>query len=234
MNSVYQMSKIIFKPDLSKYKLPSRRFFSRDTLTVAQALLGAYVRHETPDGPVGGMIVEAEGYLFTEPGCHAFNGETKRNRAMFGPPGHVYTYFTYGNHWMFNIVTEEAGCGCAVLIRALEPVEGIDLMWARRPKARREIDLTNGPGKLAAALGLGREQYGWDVLDSTLTVLVPSPGYRKRILGVYGGIVTTSRIGLGENKGAGLPYRYYLSEHPGVSVRINPGKSLKNKNKAWQ
>ncbi len=213
-----------FKLDLSRYKSPSRRYFSRPTLTVAEALLGSYVRHESPDGIVGGMIVEAEGYLHTEPGCHAFNGETNRNRAMFGPPGHVYTYFTYGNHWMFNIVTEKEGCGCAVLIRALEPVEGIDQMWSRRPKARREIDLANGPGKLAAALNLSRDQYGWDLLDSKLSVLVPPAGYRKRIIKAYGGVVTTSRIGLGENKAAGLPYRYYLKEHPYVSVRIKRGK----------
>jgi DNA-3-methyladenine glycosylase len=214
--------------DPAKYRLPSRRFYSRETLTVANALLGAFIRHETPEGILGGLIVETEGYLYTEPGCHAHNGMTERNRAMFGPPGHVYTYFTYGNHWMFNIVTEEEGCGCAVLIRALEPVEGTALMWTRRPKAKREVDLCNGPGKLAAAMGIGREQYGWDLLDSKLTVLVPSPDVRRRLLDRYGGIVTTARIGLGENKGAGLPYRYYMREHPCVSVRIKGKKKQKN------
>ncbi len=206
--------------DLSRYKKPSRRFFSRDTLTVAQSLLGAYIRHELDDDEiVGGMIVETEGYLCTEPGCHAFNGETKRNRAMFGPPGHVYTYFTYGNHWMFNIVTEKEGLGCAVLIRAIEPVEGIELMWERRPKARQVVDLTNGPGKLAAALGIGREQYGLDLLNSSLRVMIPSSAAQKRMIARHGGIRQTTRIGLGDSKGAELPYRFYLREHPSVSIR---------------
>ena len=205
--------------DLSKYKLSTRRFFSRDTITVAKALLGCYLRHETPEGTTGGMIVEAEAYMFTEPGCHAFVGETKRNRAMFGPPGHAYTYFTYGMYWMFNIVTEKEGRGCAVLIRALEPVEGIDLMWKRRPKAKREVELTNGPGKLAVAMGIGKDQYGYDLLDSPLTVLTPPSQYRKRLIDHYGSIVTTTRIGLGEGKGTEYEYRFYLKYHPSVSKK---------------
>jgi len=165
------------------------------------------------------MIVEAEGYLFTEPGCHAFRGKTNRNRAMFGEPGHAYTYFTYGNHWMFNIVTEREGHGCAVLIRAIEPFEGIELMRVRRAKARRDIDLTNGPGKLAAAMGIGRDEYGLDVLSSRLKILIPTPGHRKKIVGQYGGIVQTTRIGLSENCGPDLLNRFYLKEHQYVSVR---------------
>lgn len=204
--------------DFSKYRIPSRRYFYRDTLTVAKALLGAYIRHELPEGDVGGMIVEAEGYLFDEPGCHAYRGKTRRNEAMFGKPGHAYTYFTYGNHWMFNIVTEKKGKGCAVLIRAIEPVEGIERMWDRRPKAKKEVDLTNGPGKLAAALKIGRDEYGLDVLSSRLKVLIPTSGYRNKIIEKYGGIVRTTRIGLGENSGADLPYRFYLAKHPSVSA----------------
>jgi DNA-3-methyladenine glycosylase len=206
--------------DFSKYRIPSRRYFNRDTLTVAKSLLGAYICHELPDGTVGGMIVEAEGYLYTEPGCHAFRGKTNRNRAMFGKPGHAYTYFTYGNHWMFNIVTEREGNGCAVLIRAIEPVEGIELMRARRPKARRDVDLTNGPGKMAAAMGIGRDEYGLDLLSSRLKIMVPTPPYRKKIVERYGGIVRTTRIGLSENCGPDLLNRFYLKEHPYVSVRV--------------
>jgi len=208
-----------FEVDLSKYRAPSRAFFARDTLTVAKALLGAYVRHELPEGTAGGMIIETEAYIYTEPGCHAFRGETKRNRAMFGPPGHAYTYFTYGNHWMFNIVTEREGLGCAVLVRSIEPREGLDLMRPRRPKAKRDIDLTNGPGKLAAALGIGREEYGLDLLNSRLRILVPSAAFRRRLVDRYGGIVRTTRIGLGDiDRGADLPYRFYLADHPCVSV----------------
>ena len=167
------------------------------------------------------MIVETEGYIYNEPGCHAFVGETPRNRAMFGPPGHAYTYFTYGMYWMFNIVTEKAGRGCAVLVRAIEPVEGIELMRRRRPKAKRDIDLANGPGKLAMALGIGREQYGLDLLDSPLTVLIPPKPIRNHILKQYGGIVQTTRICLGEGRGDELEYRFYLREHPGVSVKAS-------------
>jgi len=205
--------------ELSRYKTPGPRFFGTDTLSVADKLLGGYISHETPDGIIGGMIVETEGYLYDEPGCHAFRGETPRNRAMFGPPGHVYTYFTYGCHWMFNIVTGREGEGCAVLIRALEPVEGIELMWTRRPKAKKERDLTNGPGKLAAALRIGREEYGLDVLKSRIKLLVPDTSYRKKIMRGYGGVVVTSRIGLGDGEASKLPYRYYLAEHPSVSIR---------------
>ena len=175
------------------------------------------MRHELPEGDVGGMIVEAEAYRYDEPGCHAFRGRTNRNRAMFGPAAHAYTYFTYGNHWMFNITTEKEGVGCAVLIRALEPVEGIELMWKRRPKAKREIDLANGPGKLAAAMRIGSDEYGLDLLDSRLIVLVPDSGHRRRLVEKYGGIVQTTRIGLSE--GSEYPYRFYLADHPSVSRR---------------
>lgn len=209
--------------DLSRYRAPTRRFFSRDTLTVAKALLGAYLQHDLPKGRVGGVVVEAEAYvMFDDPGCHAFRGKTERNRAMFGPPGHAYTYFTYGNHWMFNIVTEREGHGCAVLIRALEPMEGLEIMRARRPKARRDVDLANGPGKLAAALGIGKEQYGLDLLDSPLRVFVPRPYDRARMLRSYGGVVQTTRIGL--NNGGNLPYRFYLADHPCVSARRRRGE----------
>lgn len=205
--------------DFTRYKTPSRRYFQRDTLTVAEDLLGAYVRHESPDGVTGGMIVETEGYLHTEPGCHAFNGETPRNKVMWGEPGYAYTYFTYGMYWMLNFVTEKPGCGCAVLIRAIEPVEGIELMRKRRPKAKKDVDLTNGPGKLAMAMGIGREQYGLDLLDSTLTVKIPSKSIKKRMLKEYGGVVQATRIGLAVGKGDELEYRFYIKEHPYVSVK---------------
>jgi DNA-3-methyladenine glycosylase len=205
-------------PDLSGHRAPSRRFFNRDVLDLAKALIGAYLRHELPEGVVGGMIVEAEAYSqFNDPGCHAYKGLTNRNRAMFGDPGHAYTYFTYGNHWMFNVVAEKEGHGCAVLIRSVQPVEGIEIMRARRPRAKSDTDLCNGPGKLGQAFGIGREQYSADLTDSKLRILVPSPAHRRAILKKWGGIVQTARIGLGD--GADLPYRFYLAEHPSVSVR---------------
>jgi DNA-3-methyladenine glycosylase len=206
-----------FQIDLENYRIPERKFFNRDTRIVAKSLLGAYLKHETAAGVMGGMIVETEAYLFSEPGCHAFRGVTNRNRVMFGDPGHTYTYFTYGNHWMLNIVTEKEGRGCCVLLRALEPVEGIEKMRNLRLKAKKDIDLANGPGKLTQALMVGKEQYGLDVLDSELTVLVPEKSYRKNVITAYGGIVTTTRIGI--SIAEDLDYRFYLANHPCVSVR---------------
>lgn len=204
--------------DFKKYKTPDRKYFSRKTLVVAKSLIGAYLRHLTSDGPVGGIIVEAEAYVsYGDPGCHAFNGITPRNKVMFGPPGHVYTYFTYGNHWMFNVVTEKESLGCAVLIRALDPVEGLEIMRERRPKTRKDIDLTNGPGKLCAAMGIGQEQYGLDLLESDLRIYVPDAIFRRNYIKRHGGIVQTMRIGL--TGGADLLYRFFLQNHPCVSVR---------------
>ncbi|MCX6645711.1 MAG: DNA-3-methyladenine glycosylase [bacterium] len=202
--------------DLKNYRIPARKFFSRDTRTVAKSLLGAYLRHETPVGVLGGMIVETEAYMFSEPGCHAFNGMTNRNRVMFGHPAHAYTYFTYGAHWMLNIVTEKEGRGCCVLLRALEPIEGIEIMRGLRQKAKKDVDLANGPGKLTQALMIGKGQYGLDVLDSRLIVLVPERSFRRRIVDGYGGIVTTTRIGI--SVAEDLQYRFYLANHPCVSV----------------
>ena len=206
-----------FNIDLDKFSTPRRKFFLRDTLTVAKSLPGSYLRHKTSRGILGGMIVETEAYIFSEPGCHAYRGQTNRNRVMFGNPAHAYTYFTYGAHWMLNIVTEKEGRGCCVLIRALEPVEGIELMRKLRPKAKRDIDLANGPGKLTQALMIGKDQYGLDVLDSELIVLIPDKSYRRAILKKFGGITTTTRIGL--SVAEDLPYRFYLTNHPCVSVR---------------
>ncbi|MFH1675879.1 MAG: DNA-3-methyladenine glycosylase, partial [bacterium] len=180
----------------------------------------SFVVHDSPEGRAGGIIIESEAYVeYDDPGCHAWRGQTKRNRAMFGPPGHAYVYFTYGNHWMFNIVTEKEGLGCAVLIRALEPVEGIELMRSRRPKAKTDPDLTNGPGKLASALGIDKELYGADLLSSPLKIYIPEKRFMLKYIRKYGGIVHTTRIGLGKNAGADLPYRFYLADHPCVSVR---------------
>lgn len=204
--------------ELRNYRKPTRRFFSRDVVVVARALIGAYVRHLLPDGVVGGMIVETEAYSqFNDPGCHAFRGLTKRNRAMFGPPGHAYTYFTYGNHWMFNVVAESEGRGCAVLIRALEPVEGVDIMRRNRRTAADDYALCNGPGKLSQALRIGKQEYGIDLIESSLKIFIPTPENRKRIFRRYGGIVQTTRVGL--SQGGELPYRFFLANHPCVSKK---------------
>jgi DNA-3-methyladenine glycosylase len=149
-----------------------RRFYERDSAEVALDLLGKLLVHREGGGLVtSGIIVETEAY----PGgddlaSHSAAGITDRTRVIFGPPGHAYVYLSYGMHECLNIVAEpdgEAGC---VLIRALEPVAGIEIMRSRRPRAKTDRDLTNGPGKLTQALGIDRSAYGIDMTRGVLTV----------------------------------------------------------------
>ena len=141
-----------------------RAFFARPTLTVARELLGARLVHREPDGArVGGIIVETEAYIGEEDqGCHARAGRTPRTAVMYGPPGHAYVYFTYGMHWLFNVVTEREGFPAAVLVRALVPTEGLERIAARRAgRPRREW--TNGPAKLCQALDIDGRYHGADL-----------------------------------------------------------------------
>jgi DNA-3-methyladenine glycosylase len=141
----------------------SRDFFAQDTLTVARLLLGKRLVRRLEGKRLVGRIVEAEAYIGGDDlGCHASVGHTARNGVMFGPPGHAYVYFTYGMHWMFNVVTEAEGFPAAVLIRALQPVEGVSVMERNR-KGRAGFDLCSGPAKLAQALGLTRALNGVDL-----------------------------------------------------------------------
>lgn len=142
----------------------SRRFFARNTLAVAQALLGRALVHESPDGTVSGRIVEVEAYGGGEdPGSHAFRGRTRRNATMFGPPGHLYVYFTYGMHFCANVVAEKEGVAGAVLLRACEPVEGLDIMAARRRVDSPRLFMS-GPGRLTQALGIDKRHDGTDLV----------------------------------------------------------------------
>ena len=133
-----------------------RGFYDRPTLDVARDLLGKVLVRRTAEGLAAGMIVEAEGYIGeSDPACHAASGPTRRNEPLYGVPGYAYVYFTYGMHCLFNAVTERRGFPAAVLVRALEPVDGEDLMRRRRGRPNVDThDLCRGPGNLARALGI--------------------------------------------------------------------------------
>jgi len=141
-----------------------RAFFDRPTLQVARELLGARLVHLQPDGRrVSGLIVETEAYIGEEDqGCHARAGRTPRTAVMYGPPGHAYVYFTYGMHWLFNVVTEREGFPAAVLVRALWPLEGLEIIAARRA-GRPRSQWTDGPAKLCQALGIDGRHHGLDL-----------------------------------------------------------------------
>jgi len=186
-------------------------FYCRATAEVARDLLGQEFVHVTADGIVGGIIVETEAYLSDDPACHAFRGKTSRNEVMFGPAGRAYVYFSYGCHYCVNAVTEEEGKGCAVLIRAVEPTRGIELM--RRRRGRREIrELASGPGRFSRAFGIGPEQNGVPLTEGALTIRVPTVRCSE------GRSVTVSpRIGI--SRGERFPLRFTLTGNPFVSRR---------------
>lgn len=144
-------------------------FFKKDVETLAKDLLGCELINETKEGKTAGIIVETEAYHQTDEASHSYRGKTKRTGIMFGPPGHAYVYFTYGMHWCFNVTAEEAGTGAGVLIRALEPTEGIELMKKRRGK-EHESELCSGPSKLVQAMAIKKEDYGKPLFEGVLHI----------------------------------------------------------------
>jgi DNA-3-methyladenine glycosylase len=198
-----------------------RSFYEPSAEVVAPKLLGHLLIRNTPEGPCGGPIVEVEAYLTDDPACHAFNGPTARTRVMWGPPGHSYVYFIYGNHWCFNVVCLPPGKAEAVLIRAIEPAIGLEMMERRR-KVVRQRDLTNGPGKLCAAMGIDRSFDGDDLCDANSPLLIARNPSLKTFLRERGPVVTTTRIGI--VKAASLPLRFYLDGSDFVSRRERRGR----------
>ncbi len=192
-----------------------QEWYAGAVLEVARRLLGKVVAHRTPEGLTAGVIVEVEAYGGADdPASHAYAGQTARNGVMFGPPGHAYVYFTYGMHCCLNVVTGAQSSASAVLLRALEPLAGIELMRARRGARIRDRDLCRGPGRLCQALGVSLAQNGADLRSSDLWI-AEAPERAEQETGV--GIATSPRIGIA--RAADRPWRLYLSGSPYVSGR---------------
>jgi DNA-3-methyladenine glycosylase len=185
------------------------RFYDRPTELVARELLGTMLECTTPEGTTHARIVETEAYLGPDdPACHAAAGLTRRTEHLFGPPGMSYVYFIYGMYWCFNAVTRERGHGAAVLIRAVHPVAGIDLMRRRRPRAHRDRDLTNGPGKLCLAMGIVGEMNGTSLRTGPIVIRAGEAVSDAEV-------VVTPRIGI--TQAAEWPLRFLVRDDPYVS-----------------
>ncbi len=184
-------------------------FYDRDTEIVSRELLGCVLECRTAEGVSAGVIVETEAYVGEhDEACHAAAGRTPRTATLYGPPGTAYVYFIYGMYWCFNAVTRAEGLPSAVLIRALEPLSGMPLMQRRRPAARAETDLTSGPGKLCAALGISGAHNGLSLATPPVRILrgerVPDSA-----------VEITARIGI--TRSADWPLRWIVKGNPYVS-----------------
>jgi DNA-3-methyladenine glycosylase len=192
-------------------------FLNDSAYAAAPLLLGAHIVTNLDGFATAGRIVEVEAYTEKDPASHAYVGKTERNKVMFGPAGRAYVYVSYGMHFCMNVVTGKEGHGEGVLIRAVEPVQGIETMWMRRygeemPSDARPVqlhNLTNGPGKTTKALGVTKEMGGTDLLrpNSDIRLELPSPGEQLEIF-------NSRRIGI--SKGIETPWRWYL-QSPWVS-----------------
>jgi len=201
-------------------KLPLSFFSQYDTRTLAQQLLGCELVHDSPDGLTSGIIVETEAYLQDDPACHAFNRRTARTEPMYGVAGTAYVYLIYGMYQCFNIVSNAEGIGEAVLIRALQPTAGIELMEMRRlirPGKTPTIssagkvslkELCRGPGKLVRAMGIERDLHNGTLLSGDTL-------YVRSQITAPEAVIAGPRIGI--NVGRELPYRYYIKNNIFVS-----------------
>ena len=198
-------------------KLP-RSFYLRPTVRVAKDLLGKYIVRTHRGAKLIGKIVEAEAYCTGDPAAHSFRGKTKRNAVMFGGAGHLYVYFTYGMHWCANVVTQREGIGEAVLIRAVEPIAGLETMMNNRPLKKRTNPpaplLTNGPAKFCQAFGITGKENGTDLLGNDVYILTGEKIPRSKI-------GTSSRIGV--TNGSEQQWRFFVKGNPWVS-RKSPAR----------
>lgn len=200
----------------------SQDFFARDTITVARELLGKLIIRRIGRNELSARIVETEAYLADDPACHAYSSMQKlrkgiapsgRSAVLFGEPGCAYVYLNYGMYWLFNVVTERSGTPGAVLIRAVEPVMGVTTMQRSRPHIVKPHELTNGPGKLALALGIGPEFNGRPLYEaSNKELFFACDGFKIS----SNMMVTSPRIGI--TKAKDEHWRYYIRENPFVST----------------
>ena len=189
-------------------------FYARETEIVARELLGTIIRCVTRGGVASGRIVETEAYLGEhDPGCHAAAGYTPRTSTLYGPPGTSYVYLSYGVHWCANAVTRREGLPSAVLIRAIEPLEGLPLMRRRRRHIEAERQLANGPGKLCEALGVTEAHNALPLFDSAFTI------HRAPAV-ADSDVAITPRIGL--TKAADWPLRWVVATSPYLSRPYRP------------
>jgi DNA-3-methyladenine glycosylase len=197
---------------VTRARVLPRSFYARDSRDLAPRLLNKLLVARTDEGVrLAARLVEVEAYCGSDdPGSHAFRGMTPRTEVMFGPPGHLYVYFTYGMHWCANVVATKDGDAAAVLLRAAAPVAGIEVMRARRPKARRDRDLLAGPARLCQAFGLTGAHNGDDLVRGSVRILddgvapPDDPG-------------VSTRIGLAAGRGDDHPWRYYVPGDPNLS-----------------
>jgi len=192
----------------SKFVLP-RSFFTRDTLTVARELLAKQLARRVGESDLVGKIVEVEAYGGADdPASHAYRGMTPRNQVMFGKGGFAYVYFTYGKHYCLNVTTEKEGVPGAVLIRALQPVSGIEMMRRNRRRKRLRY-LTNGPGKLTEAMGITKRQNGLDLTKGG-ELFIREPQVEEDFEEV-----STGRVGI--RVGVEKPWRFYIKSNSFIS-----------------
>lgn len=200
--------------DTTKYQVLPRKFYIRPVLTVAKDLLGKVLIRQTDKIFFAGRIVEVEAYDGNiDEAAHTFKGKTKRNEVMFNEGGYLYVYFTYGAHYCCNVVTGKKDHGSAVLIRAIEPLDGIDEMiknrFGRKLKNDKEIfNLTSGPGKVCKAFDINREHSGLDLMGSQVFI-IDQPKVEKNRVGI------SKRIGI--TKSVNLPWRFFEIGNPYLS-----------------
>jgi len=203
----------------------ARAFYEPSAKVVAPRLLGHYLIRRTPSGFCGGEIVETEAYVKGDPACHAFVGETPRNRVMWGDPGYAYVYLIYGFYFCFNTVCRPMREAEAVLIRAVEPRWGNDWMRQHRP-VEKTRDLTNGPGKLCVAMQIDRGLDGADLCSTDSPIFIADNPDLRKFRRARGPKITTTRIGL--TQAADWPLRYYLEKSEFISKRERRPRVVKS------